>query len=54
MKQFLSRRAFVASTMAAVAAPAVRIGIASAEEPLLLRCSLETAPAHGRNVVVRD
>jgi TRAP-type C4-dicarboxylate transport system substrate-binding protein len=54
MKQFLSRRAFVASTMAAVAAPAVRIGIASADEPLLLRCSLETAPAHGRNVVVRD
>jgi C4-dicarboxylate-binding protein DctP len=28
--------------------------VASAAEPLLLRCSLETAPAHKRNAVIRD
>ena len=54
MKQLLSRRAFVASATAVAAAPAVLIRTAMAAEPLLLRCSLETAPAHGRNVVVRD
>ena len=54
MKQSISRRAFVASAMAVAAAPAVRIGTARADEPMLLRCSLETAPTHGRNVVVRD
>jgi TRAP-type C4-dicarboxylate transport system substrate-binding protein len=48
----LSRRAFVASAMSVVAAPAIRG--AGADEPLLLRCSLETAPAHTRNAVVRD
>ena len=51
----LSRRAFVASAMSAVAAPALlRTTPATADEPLLLRCSLETAPAHTRNAVVRD
>ena len=54
MKQLLSRRVFVASATAALAAPALRTGMAGASEPLLLRCSLETPPAHGRNVVVRD
>src|SRR5499427_3419336 len=48
----LSRRAFVASAVSALAAPAIRS--AAADEPLLLRCSLETAPAHTRNAVVRD
>ena len=40
--------------MAMVAAPAVRTGAMAADEPLLLRCSLETAPSHTRNAVVRD
>jgi C4-dicarboxylate-binding protein DctP len=38
--------------MAMLAAPAVRK--ASADAPLLLRCSLETVPTHGRNVTIRD
>jgi len=49
-----SRRRFVASAMAMAAAPAVHGATASADEPLLLRCSLETAPSHTRNAVVRD
>lgn len=50
----LSRRAFVASAASAIAAPALRTSSARADEPLLLRCSLETAPAHARNAVMRD
>jgi len=50
----LSRRAFVASAMSAVAAPALRTTRAAASDALLLRCSLETAPAHTRNAMVRD
>jgi TRAP-type C4-dicarboxylate transport system substrate-binding protein len=49
-----SRRSFVASAMAMVTAPAVHGAAAAADEPLLLRCSLETAPSHTRNAVVRD
>jgi TRAP-type transport system periplasmic protein len=49
----LSRRTFVASAMATMAAPAVCTG-ATADEPLLLRCSLETAPAHTRNAIIKD
>jgi hypothetical protein len=48
----LSRRTFVASAAAMLAAPALRT--AAAEEPLVLRCSLETAPSHTRNAIVRD
>src|SRR5712664_1604695 len=54
MKLSLSRRAFVASAMAMVAAPAVSRGAAAADEPLILRCSLETAPSHTRNAIIRD
>src|SRR3979490_3466986 len=35
-----------------LAAPALRT--AAAEEPLVLRCSLETAPSHTRNAIIRD
>ncbi|TMJ56230.1 MAG: hypothetical protein E6G85_01600 [Alphaproteobacteria bacterium] len=49
-----SRRAFVSSAMAMVATPALRTGAARADAPLMLRCSLETAPSHTRNVVIRD
>jgi len=48
-----SRRAFVTSAMALVATPALRTG-ARADTPLILRCSLETAPSHTRNAVIRD
>src|SRR5262249_31702177 len=48
----LSRRQFLTSAVAALGAPAVRP--AAATEPLLLRCSLETAPSHARNGVIRD
>src|SRR5262249_41188763 len=54
MEWSLSRRTFVASAMATVAAPALLTRAAKTEEPLLLRCSLETAPSHTRNAVVRD
>jgi C4-dicarboxylate-binding protein DctP len=37
-----------------VAAPALRMRPASGDEPLLLRCSLETPPSHTRNVVIKD
>jgi C4-dicarboxylate-binding protein DctP len=52
MNPSLSRRTFVASAAAMLAAPALRT--AAAEEPLVLRCSLETAPSHTRNAIIRD
>src|SRR5712664_40150 len=54
MKPSLSRRAFVSSAIAVVAAPALRTGAAAADAPLILRCSLETPPSHTRNAVMRD
>jgi TRAP-type transport system periplasmic protein len=54
IKSSVSRRTFVASAMAVVAAPALRRGAAAADAPLTLRCSLETAPSHTRNAVMRD
>jgi C4-dicarboxylate-binding protein DctP len=45
--------ASVGASMAAIAEPAL-IGSARADEPLRLRCSLDTAPSHLRNVSVRD
>jgi len=52
MHRSLSRRRVVASAIAMLAAPALRR--ATAEEPLLLRCSLETVPTHTRNATIRD
>ena len=46
----IGRRTFVAVATATRAAPAVL----RAAEPLKLRCSLETVPAHSRNVTMRD
>ena len=51
MNQPVSRRALMASAIAMVAAPALRL---RAEEPLLLRCSIETVPTHTRNATIRD
>jgi len=51
MNQPVSRRALMASAIAMVAAPALRL---RAEEPVLLRCSIETVPTHTRNATIRD
>jgi TRAP-type C4-dicarboxylate transport system substrate-binding protein len=57
MTQRLSRRSFASSvalaSIGAVMAPAL-IRSVRADEPLRLRCSLDTAPSHLRNVSVRD
>jgi C4-dicarboxylate-binding protein DctP len=53
MTQRISRRALgLAAASAALAAPFVRARAADA--PFRLRCSLDTAPSHGRNVSVAD
>jgi len=53
MTQRLSRRDFALVSAAALAAPAL-IRSARADEPLRLRCSLDTAPSHLRNVSMKD
>jgi len=45
----LTRRA---ATVGMLALPAIRS--AAAEEPIRLRCSLDTAPSHGRNIAIGD
>ncbi|MBV8393336.1 MAG: TRAP transporter substrate-binding protein, partial [Alphaproteobacteria bacterium] len=45
-----SRRAFVGAAAATLASPAVL----RAAEPIKLRCSLDTAPSHPRNVAMVD
>jgi TRAP-type transport system periplasmic protein len=52
MSRSISRRRVVASAMATLAAPA--LAKAAADEPLLLRCSLESVPTHTRNATIRD
>jgi C4-dicarboxylate-binding protein DctP len=56
MSNTITRRAFGASTAAVLAAPlaAPFIRRADAAAPIELRCSLDTAPSHPRNVAVRD
>ena len=54
MDWVLSRRAFVATTMAIGAGRALRTQATAADQPLILRCSLETAPSHARNAAIRD
>ncbi|MEO6840658.1 MAG: TRAP transporter substrate-binding protein DctP [Bradyrhizobium sp.] len=49
----LTRRDFSFASAAALAAPAL-IRSARADEPLRLRCSLDTAPSHLRNVSMKD
>src|ERR1700744_5240650 len=53
MTQRLSSPDFAIASVAALAAPAL-IRSAGADEPLRLRCSLDTSPSHLRNVSVRD
>jgi C4-dicarboxylate-binding protein DctP len=50
MSQRLSRRLFVGTAAATLAAPAV----GRAAEPIKIRCSLDTAPSHPRNQAVVD
>lgn len=54
MQSSMSRRTFVGSATAILAAPAVCTRAAAGQEPLILRCSLETVPSHTRNAVIRD
>ena len=54
MTRSWSRRRFLASAMTVAAVPALHTKAAAADEPLLLRCSLETVPSHARNVTIRD
>src|SRR5215471_3665337 len=54
MDRSMSRRTFMATTAAIVTAPAVITRMAMADEPITLRCSLETVPSHARNVTIRD
>jgi TRAP-type C4-dicarboxylate transport system substrate-binding protein len=50
----ISRRTVAISTGALVAAPLLSRLARAADEPLVLRCSLETVPSHTRNAVIRD
>ena len=52
MPTSLTRRTFGAASALAIAAPFIRR--ASADEPITLRCSLDTVPSHPRNFAVRD
>ncbi|HTB44261.1 MAG TPA: TRAP transporter substrate-binding protein DctP [Acetobacteraceae bacterium] len=52
MPDTITRRAFGASVAVALATPFIRRADAAA--PIELRCSLDTAPSHPRNVAVRD
>jgi C4-dicarboxylate-binding protein DctP len=52
MKLRLSRRAFGIASMAALAMRGR--GATAAGESVRLRCSLDTAPSHGRNASIRD
>ena len=54
MNRLLSRRRLGTSALALAIVPGVHRRVASATEPLPLRCSLETAPTHKRNAVIRD
>jgi C4-dicarboxylate-binding protein DctP len=47
----MTRRALAAGAIGALAAPALRT---RADAPVRLRVSLDTAPSHGRNVVIAD
>lgn len=52
MPTAITRRAFAASAAVALATPFIRRADAAA--PIQLRCSLDTAPSHPRNVAYRD
>jgi TRAP-type C4-dicarboxylate transport system substrate-binding protein len=54
MHRLLSRRTFVASAIGVMAAPSVHTAATAADQPLILRCSLDTPPSHMRNGIVRD
>ncbi len=54
MRKRISRRAFVAASAATLAAPSLTRVARAADEPLLIRCSLDTAPSHPRNISVKD
>ncbi len=54
MSSRIHRRAFMGAAAAAVAGPLAAPAVLRAAEPLKLRCSLDTAPSHPRNVAMVD
>ncbi|MBV9753642.1 MAG: hypothetical protein JO188_14055, partial [Hyphomicrobiales bacterium] len=54
MTDKLSRRSLVAGASATSVFAVFRRAARAAGEPLRLRCSLDTAPSHGRNVSITD
>jgi C4-dicarboxylate-binding protein DctP len=54
MTRLISRRGFTAAAAATLASPAVSRRSWASEEPVVLRCSIETVPSHSRNVTIRD
>jgi len=54
MRKRISRRAFVSASAAALATRSLTRVARAADEPLLIRCSLDTAPSHPRNVSIKD
>jgi TRAP-type C4-dicarboxylate transport system substrate-binding protein len=54
MDMSTSRRSFVITTAAIVTAPAIFTRAVMADEPIVMRCSLDTVPSHARNATIRD
>jgi TRAP-type C4-dicarboxylate transport system substrate-binding protein len=54
MDKSMSRRTFMVTTAAIVTAPAILTRPVTADEPIVMRCSLDTVPSHARNVTIRD
>src|ERR1700722_20952156 len=54
MRKRISRRGFVAASAAALGTPSLMRVARAADEPLLIRCSLDTAPTHPRNISIKD
>ncbi len=54
MNTSMSRRTFMISTATIVTAPTAFTWALTADEPIILRCSLDTVPSHARNATIRD
>jgi len=54
MSKLTTRRKLIAGSAAIAASSFLSTITRAADEPLLLRCSLDTAPSHGRNLAFQD
>lgn len=54
MESRISRRTFAVASAAVLAVPILGRRARAADESLRLRCSLDTAPSHGRNISLKD